>query len=151
MVYSLLALLAGIGVAGYLLYQLSAPYAAFQKEVFIEVPRGASAVQIADRLQAAGVIRSQWLFRAARMVHRGRKLQAGEYRFAQPAAVSDVYERLARGDVFYVEMAVPEGKNIFDIAAIAEHTGLIKADDFLAAARNPAAVKDIDPQAPTLE
>jgi UPF0755 protein len=149
--YSILSLLAGLAVAGYLVYQLSSPYAAFQKEVFVDVPRGASATQIADRLLQAGVIRSQWTFRVARLVHRGRKLQAGEYRFAQPAAVIDVYERIARGDVFYVEMAVPEGKNIFDIAGLAEHTGLIKAADFLTVARDPAPIRDIDPKAPTLE
>ena len=149
--YSVLALLAGLAVAGYLVYTLDAPYAAFGKEVFVEVPRGASAAQIAQKLQRAGVIRSGWSFRVARLVHRGRTLQAGEYRFAKPAPVVDVYERIARGDVFYIEMAVPEGKNIFDIAAIAEHTGLIKSDDFLAAARNPAAIHDLDPRAPTLE
>src|SRR5437588_2544372 len=149
--YSALALLAGLAVAGYLVYQLSSPYAAFQKEVFVEIPRGASAAQIAERLESAGVVRNEWSFRLARVVHRGRGLQAGEYRFAQPAAVIDVYDRIARGDVFYVDLAVPEGKNIFDIAALAEHTGLIKGSDFLAAARDPAAIRDLDPQAQTLE
>jgi len=150
-VYCVVALVAGLAVAGYLVYTLDAPYAAFNKEVFVEVPRGATATQIAQKLQQAGVIRSEWAFRAARLVHRGRKLQAGEYRFDKPAAVIDVYDRIARGDVFYVEMAVPEGKNIFDIAALAEHTGLIKSGDFLAAARNPASIRDLDPDAPSLE
>src|SRR5215813_7552534 len=149
--YCVVALLAGLAVAGYLVYQLSSPYAAFQKEVFVDVPRGASATQIADRLLQAGVIRSQWTFRVARLVHRGRKLQAGEYRFAQPAAVIDVYERIARGDVFYIELKVPEGKNIFDIGALAEQAGLFPAAKFLEAARNPATIRDLDPQAPTLE
>jgi UPF0755 protein len=149
--YSVVALLAGLAVAGYLVYTLDAPYAAFQKEVFVEVPRGASAVQIAQTLQKAGVIRSEWGFRLARLVHRGRTLQAGEYKFSKPAPVIDVYERITRGDVFYVEFSVPEGKNIFDIATLAEHTGLMKAADFLTAARNPAPIHDLDAQAPSLE
>ena len=32
---------------------------------------------------------------------RERKLQAGEYRFDQPAAPIEVYERIARGDIYY--------------------------------------------------
>src|SRR5436190_22417691 len=116
--YSALALSAGLAAAGYLIYQLISPYEAFQKEIFVEGPRGASAAQIAERLLNAGVIRNEWSFRVARVVHRGRGLQAGEYRFRQPAAVIDVYDRIARGDVFFVELAVPEGKNIFDIAAL---------------------------------
>jgi UPF0755 protein len=149
--YSALALLAGLAVAGFLVYSLDAPYAGFGNEVFVEVPRGATAAQIAQKLVQTGVIRNEWSFRVARLVHRGRTLQAGEYRFAAPAAVIDVYERIARGDVFFIELAVPEGKNIFDIASLAEHTGLFKARDFLAAARNPAMIRDLDPQAPTLE
>src|ERR1051326_9211314 len=116
LLYSVLALLAGLAVAGYLVYTLDFPYAAFPKETFVEVPRGASAAQIAQTLQKAGDIRSEWSFRLARPVQRGRTLHAGEYQFSKPAPVIDVYDRIARGDVFYVEFSVPEGKNIFDIA-----------------------------------
>src|ERR1044072_7356126 len=100
--YSALALLAGLGAAGYLVYTLDSPYAGFAKEVFVDVPRGASAAQIGQQLVNAGVIRSEWSFRVARLVHRGRTLQAGEYRFAQPPPVIAISERTARGDVFYI-------------------------------------------------
>src|SRR5262249_8648145 len=138
-------------VAAYLVYSLGVPYAAFGREVFVDVPRGASAAQIAEQLQKAGVIRSEWGFRLARMVNRGRTLKAGEYRFAAPASVMDVYQRIARGDIFFIELVVPEGKNIFDIGALVEHTGLLKGADFVAAARNPDLIRDLDPQAPALE
>jgi UPF0755 protein len=48
-------------------------------------------------------------------------------------------------------LVVPEGKNMFDIAAAVESLGLFKAGDFLQAARNPAMIRDLDPKAPTLE
>ncbi len=63
----------------------------------------------------------------------------------------EVFDRIARGDVFYYSLVVPEGKNMFDIAAEVEQLGLGKATDFLAAARNPAMIRDLDPEAPTLE
>jgi UPF0755 protein len=146
-----LALLAGLGAAAYLMYQLAAPYGTFGKETFVEVPRGATAAQIGAALQKAGVIRSQWAFRLARLLYKGRTLQAGEYRFTQPAGVADVYERIARGDVYYIVLAVPEGKNIFDIGTLAEQAGLFSAADFVAAARDPSLIRDLDPEAPTLE
>jgi UPF0755 protein len=46
---------------------------------------------------------------------------------------------------------VPEGKNMFDIAAAAERLGLFPAERFLKAARNPTAIRDLDPLSPTLE
>ncbi len=61
-------------------------------------------------------------------------------------------DRIARGDIFYFELVVPEGKNMFDIARRWRNSlGSSTADAFLAAARNPALIRDLDPQAPTLE
>jgi UPF0755 protein len=63
----------------------------------------------------------------------------------------EVFRRIARGDVFYYELVVPEGKNMFDIGAAVEQIGLFKASEFVAAAEDPEAIRDLDPAAPTLE
>jgi len=97
------------------------------------------------------VVRSRWDFLLARIANPSRVLQAGEYRFSRAASALDVFNRIARGDIFYYELVVPEGRNMFDIAAEAEQLGLFPAEQFLAAARNPALIRDLDPQAPTLE
>lgn len=78
-------------------------------------------------------------------------MQAGEYRFAQPASPLEVFGRIARGDIFYYELVVPEGWNMFDIAAAAGQLGSFRAEAFLAAARDPSMIRDLDPRAPTLE
>ncbi len=85
------------------------------------------------------------------MTERGRKLQAGEYKFDHPASAMEVFDRIARGDIFYYTLVVPEGRNMFDIAADVEKLGLGEASGFVAAARDPAMIRDLDPQAPTLE
>jgi UPF0755 protein len=85
------------------------------------------------------------------MVERDRKPQAGEYRFDKAASPLEVFERLARGDIFYYELVVPEGKNLFDIADSVAGLGVFPASEFLAAARKPAMIRDLDPRAPTLE
>jgi len=63
----------------------------------------------------------------------------------------EVYDRIARGDVFYYVLTVPEGQNMFDIAAAAEKLKLFSAQDFLRAARDVSSIRDLDPAAPTLE
>jgi UPF0755 protein len=144
-------LLAGIAVVGTGFYLISRPYAGFQQEMFLDIPRGTSTQAMADLLESKGVVRHSGEFLLARALHPGAKLQAGEYRFAKPASALDVFNRIARGDVFYYELAVPEGQNMFDIAALVESLGIIQGKEFLKTARDPALIRDIDPTAPSLE
>jgi UPF0755 protein len=146
-----LLLVSGVGGAAAVYYLISKPYARFQNEVFVEIPRGASTRGIASKLAEAGVIEYPWKFLVARAFRHGTKLQAGEYRFASPASTLEVYARIARGDVFYFELAIPEGLNMFDIASVIERVGLMPSATFLAAARKPSLIRDLDGQAPTLE
>ncbi len=146
-----LLLLIAISAAGFVLYRMATPYRGFTSDVFVDFPHGTSSQGMADQLARAGVIRSRWDFMMARFLRPGRVLQAGEYRFQKAETPVEVFDRIARGDVFYYELLVPEGKNMFDIAAAAEHLGLFPAAKFLDAAHNPAMIHDLDPQAPTLE
>ena len=145
-----LALLA-IAAAAWCGWRLSRPYQSFGAETFVEFPRGTGSRALATALANAGVIRSRWDFLLARALSPGRVLRAGEYRFRQPASPWDVFDRIARGDVFYYALAVPEGKNMFDIAAAAANLGLFTAPEFLDAARDPSLIRDLDPEAPSLE
>src|SRR6478735_927008 len=86
---------------GYFAYSVNLPYAGFEKEVFVDIPSGTSTRGIARLLLENGVIRSEWTFLAARAVQSRSKLQAGEYRFSQPASALDVFRRIARGDIFF--------------------------------------------------
>jgi UPF0755 protein len=89
------------------------------------------------------------------MVHYAKgqgSLKAGEYKFEAPANALEVRDRVLRGDVFARTVVVPEGYNIYDIAAVVEQAGLGSAADFVAAAKNDLQlVRDIDPQAKSLE
>lgn len=144
-------LLLAVVIGGFLIYRAAAPYQGYQGEVFVDIPRGTSSDGIAALLADAGVVRTRYDFLLARLAERGRVLQAGEYRFNHPASPVEVFDRIARGDIFAFELLVPEGKNMFDIAAAVEQLGLFPAAKFLEAARNPALIHDLDPQAPSLE
>ncbi len=130
---------------------LSLPYRGFQGETFVRFDRGTGTPAMAAALERAGVIRSRYQFWVARALQPAAKLQAGEYRFAEPASALTVFRRIARGDIFFFEIQVPEGSNIFDIARIVESAGALPAEDFLRAASDPAPIRDLDPQARTLE
>src|SRR3954447_2021998 len=141
----------GLLAGGFLIYRALSPYQGFQGELFVDIPRGTTTDGIAEILANQGVVRSRYDFLLARITERGRVLKAGEYRFDHPASPIEVFDRLAPGDVFALELVVPEGKNMFDIAAAAEQLKLFPAAEFLKAARDPAMIRDLDPQAPTLE
>ncbi|HTM49325.1 MAG TPA: endolytic transglycosylase MltG [Bryobacteraceae bacterium] len=144
-------LLLAILAAGGLFYFLNRPYAGFRSEVLLEIPKGASTRTISQMLAGAGVIENPWELMLARAIRPTAKLQAGEYRFAAPASPLAVYNRIARGDVYYRELTIPEGLNLFDIAAVVEETGLVTAKAFLEAARDPSLIRDLAPAAATLE
>jgi UPF0755 protein len=147
---ALLVLVAAL-LIGLAAYRTSRPYKGFTGYTFVDVPRGTSTGAMADMLVDAGVVRSRWDFLLARALNRGHVLQAGEYRFEQPASPLNIVTRIAHGDVFYYELIVPEGRNMFEIGAAAEQLGLFKAAAFVAAAENPSLVRDLDPRAPSLE
>ncbi|MBW4037530.1 MAG: endolytic transglycosylase MltG [Acidobacteria bacterium] len=109
-----------------------------ERETFVDVAPGTAATGIARQMQRAGVLRSALVFEMY-MVWRGVSghgagtLKAGEYRFDHPVKMAEVYDRLRRGDVYTVAVVVPEGFNIFDIAAAVEAAGLDSKEDFLRA------------------
>jgi len=140
-----------IAAIAYVGWQLQQPYKGFSEPVILEFPHGTTTGQMAAKLSEAGVIRSQWLFLAARVFRRGAHLQAGEYQFTRDASPLDVYGRIARGDIYYMELLVPEGFNMFDIANDVAKLGTMSPETFLAAARDPSLIRDLDPQAQTLE
>lgn len=120
------------------------------RETFVEIAPGTGTRAIARQLAGAGVIRTPYGFDALAFV--GGSLKAGEYRFADAVTVSEVYRRITRGDVYTIALTIPEGANIFDIAARVEAAGLGSAPAFLAAERSESALAArLDPRAATLE
>src|ERR1700688_4379798 len=87
-------------------------------EQFVRIEHGWGTAAIARTLQQAGVIRYEWQIYAAHLLNPAARLQAGEYRFAQPSSALTVFDRIRRGDVYFFEFTVPEGSNRWDIARL---------------------------------
>jgi len=117
----------------------------------LEIPPGASTDWIARQLYALGFVHHPFVFRV--LVHArgvGASLQAGEYALDSSLSLAQVVDKLVRGDVVRHEITFPEGKNLAEAAEIA---GARKVDAaaFLAAAKDPALIQDLDPKATDLE
>ncbi len=123
-----------------------------RQTTFVLLRPGWTTRHIAHELQLQGVIRSSTAFLMTDYLRGIRILKAGEYKFDEPANAVDVLGRLSRGDVYARTVVVPEGYNMFDIAAAVEQAGLGSASDFLLAAKNDLfLLRDIDPKANSLE
>jgi UPF0755 protein len=140
-----------VAAAAWLAYGLLLP-AGPSRQTLVQLKPGSSAHRIAGELANAGIIRSRSAFLLWHYLHGRKPLKAGEYAFDHRASTREVYDRIARGDIFFHTVVVPEGYNMFDIAGAMEESGLGKRDDFLKVGRTDTAlVHDLDPQAPSLE
>ena len=148
-----LAVIAGASVAGLLYKRTSEPFKGYEgTEQFVTIEPGSGTRAIGQRLIDSGVIRDEVTFRAALWRSgRARGLQAGEFRFDQAMTPAEVVDKIARGDVYNRKITFPEGLTIREMARIYEQQGFGKAAAFLEAAGDPAAIRDIDPEATDLE
>jgi UPF0755 protein len=128
-----LVVVVGLGV-GFFAY---VPYGP-SSETFVDILAGTGTLGIARQLQKTGIVRSAWAFDGLVIWktlrgHGAGSLKAGEYRFDHAARMTEVYDRLRRGDVYTVTVVIPEGFNIFDIASAVAAAKLDSREDFLKA------------------
>jgi UPF0755 protein len=152
-IFVLLVIVAAGGVAGIAWTHLKTPYKGYESsEQFVQIPAGAGAAEIRQRLLDAGLVQDSLTLRLAlRWTGASRNLKAGEYRFDRPMTAVEVVQKIARGDVYGQRITFPEGLTIREMAALYEMRGLGKASEFIDAARNTALIQDLDPAASDLE
>jgi UPF0755 protein len=144
-----LLLLSVLGLRVWWSVETEAPLAGATTEIVI--PPGASTQGIAERLFAAGIIRRSWSFHLlVRMRGDGGRMKAGRYKFEGPYSMLDLEQKIVEGDVERREITFPEGRSLSDMADIAMKAGF-NTDRFLAAAKDPGLIADLDPAAKNLE
>ena len=90
--------------------------------LFVESGSGFS--KVALELQDAGVVRNaQAVKLLARWNHQAGQIQAGHYRFNDPATPGEVLHRLTVGDVEKVSLTIPEGFTLQQIIARIDEKG----------------------------
>jgi UPF0755 protein len=146
-----LFLILALAVGAWTAWQVYAPVRP-AGQTFLMLRPGYSTRRIALELKRAGIIRSATAFRLWQAAHHKAKLKAGEYLFEREATLPQVYDRIARGDIYFHVVTIPEGYTMFDIAKAMEDAGLGPAADFLHIAETKTElISDIAPAAKSLE
>ena len=97
----------------------------------VHIAAGTPAQRIGRKLEALGVICSQWRWRAwllwQQLTPGSASLQAGTYRLSPAQPLPAVAERIQSGDVLTVLIAIPPGESIRQMAARLEAQGHFSA------------------------
>ena len=146
--FAFIALLAAAAWLSWALWLPLAPGA----QKFVLLRPGYSTRRVARELKSAGIIRNAHAFVLWHAFHRRGSLKAGEYLFENSASAIAVHNRLARGDIYFHTVVIPEGFNMFDVAAVIDNAGLGSAQDFVKVAMTDTGlIADLAPQATSLE
>ena len=132
-----------IGYLGFEAFRFMAagPGRADEMLVF-EIPAGKSFKQIANDLQAEGVVLDAFRLRVlARLTRQDVNVKRGEYALNRSMTPQQVLSLLVSGKSIQYPVTFPEGTNVYEMAAILESRGLFKAQDFLQACRDKALIQ----------
>jgi len=128
------------------------PYRRPGKAALVTVAKGMHAGQVLEAVAGEGVVRSRVSLKLAyALFGHPRGLRAGTYRFDRPLTPLQVVEMLNRGEVIYIKVTIPEGLRMDEVAHVFSEAGLGQEQAFMRAASSPALIRDLDPQAKTLE
>ncbi len=121
-------------------------------ECLVQIPAASHFPAIVRILADAGVIRPDPRFDLlARLMRVTTDLQAGEYNFPAPLSPYRVLRDLSQGSRLQHALTIPEGANLKEIAAILARDGWTSEVAFMAAATDPAFIRELGLQVPTLE
>ena len=143
-------LVAAAAAAGWLWSALWKPQTTTAVELVVE--EGSSGRQVLDRLESKGLLPSRLAGRLyLRAVGRGRSLHFGHYRFAPGARPVDALERILDGRVEMTTVTVLEGSDLATVARQMAAAGLGSEADWLAVAGRTEWIRDLAPEAASLE
>jgi UPF0755 protein len=143
----------GCAAAWFFWRAVTTPYKGFtEPSTRVEVKRGQRTAVILQNLQRAGVLRDEWIPLVYMKLLRGRdSLKAGVYQFDKPVSAIDVIEKLVKGDVILKTITIREGLDRFAIARLFADEGLGSEDEWDKATRDPDLIRDLAPEADSLE
>jgi UPF0755 protein len=118
----------------------------------VTIPPRATVRVVAESLSAHGIISSPGWFRVlAKLGGYERRLRIGTYELPRGSGARSALRAIASGKAVLLRITVPEGLTLAEIAEIAERTLDIPPAEFLAAARDPALLREFEVPAPSFE
>ncbi len=123
-----------------------------ERDVDFRVPAGARFDDVCDSLEAAGLLRSRWIFRlSARWTGIDRKVGAGWYSISRAASPAALLDQLRQGPNVVVKLTVPEGLWVVETASIMARTLDLDSAEVVTLCKDSSFVASLHVPGPTLE
>ncbi|MEQ9617950.1 MAG: endolytic transglycosylase MltG [Deltaproteobacteria bacterium] len=134
-IFFVVLILAGAGLLGVFYYVNNVP--SVRETTVIDILKGEGLRKISTRLEEAGLIIDDRLF-ILYVASRGwqNSLRAGEYEFKEGSTLSEVAEKIAKGDVLIHRVTIPEGLTAREIAYLLDEKKVLDGGEFLRAIDN---------------
>ncbi len=139
-------------VAAFIFYGLFFSPLTPKHPVSLTIEPGSSFSNVATVLQDEGVVRNALALKLlARWKGQAGKVQAGHYRFSDPATPEEVLQRLTEGDVEKVSLTIPEGFTLKQIIERISEKGFGDRDKLLQLAHDRDFIASLKIDADSLE
>jgi UPF0755 protein len=139
----------------FLLYatiELLLPVQTGNKNMEIEVPRGATFRQAVEILRSQNLIRDKRIFLATgRMTGIDRRIRAGFYSIWTGMNPFEILKVLRTGRIIEYEVKILEGDSLLEIMSAFAKTGIISDEDFMELAKDSDFLATYDIKAPSIE
>lgn len=116
------------------------------EEIVFTIEPGTHSAQIAEDLEAHGLIRNADVFKIyLRLKNEGHRFQAGDYALRPGMEPDEIIAKFNAGDVIEeptVRITIPEGHTIWQIAGLVEESGLMGSSEFLELTSDPSRYPD---------
>ena len=144
-----------LGVAGLLLnlYIYSrTPFEAQATSQLFTVTTGQAFYEVVNRLIQSNIVQQPLKFKIlARLKGFDGRIKAGEYELSAAMSPEQILQTMTRGKVRLYKITIPEGYNLWQIAAALEAAGLCTSQEFINTATNPDLVTSMGIKADRLE
>ena len=118
----------------------------------VEVRKGQHTSVVLRHLEEQGVLRDHYLpLVYIKLARHGESIKAGIYEFSKPMPAVEVIDKLIRGDVLLKSVTIREGLDRFTVGHIFAAEGFGKQAEWDKLTADPELIRDLAPDAPTLE
>ena len=151
---ALLAFFLGAGLAWWWVasYAAAVPQRGSEADIIVYIPPDIGFAAIKKSLADQRVIDDDIRFDLlARWMRARDRMRAGEYCFAPGLTHKAIIRKLARGEVYYRPLTIPEGYNVFQIGDLLAESFGFDRQDFLRQVQDQTFIKSLGLEVPSLE
>lgn len=141
----------GLVFAGSIILDFHSSYKGFEGEKYFIVYKGESSGKILERLYREKIVEKQYPIKIAYAFSFKRKtLKAGVYLFDKPSSPKEILSKIEKGDVVLFKLTLREGLTIDEYAKDLSNV-IGTYENFLSSMKDSSFIKELDPNAKTLE